>query len=75
MIKSVDDFLLWWRLEKAGTARGLARALEVDTNRLYYWKRTNNVPIRHWKKVERVSEGLFNAKEIYAREIPRFKAL
>ena len=55
--------------------RGLAKALDISIATIYDWKKKQKVPIRYWKKVERVSEGLFNVKEIYARDIPRFKAL
>ncbi len=50
--KSVGDaLLLYWRYEHGGTARSLARALDVTPTTIHGWARGQDIPHRHWKKI------------------------
>ena len=58
----VDAMLFWWRYEHGTTIIALAKELEVTVATLYYWSRINKgrVPVRHLKRINDLTGGLFN---------------
>lgn len=59
----ITQFTVWWRYDRRCTMRDLARELGVTTATIYYWLRGKPVPLRHLKRIEEISEGIFT-KEI-----------
>ena len=61
------ELVLWWKYERSGTVRGLAKALGTVPATIYDWQSEPDgaIPLRWMKRVGEVSDGLFNLEDLY----------
>jgi transcriptional regulator with XRE-family HTH domain len=61
---AIKKFTLWWQYDQGGTMRDLAQELGITTQTIYYWLRGSPVPLKHLKRIEELSRGIFTKEMI-----------
>ena len=58
----VDSLIMWWQYEQGDTIRALAKAIGITEATLYYWTKKSGgvVPMRHLKKINEITGGVFS---------------
>ena len=52
-------------IEHFGTAYKLAKALDVPTQQVYFWKQKGFIPFKRGKEIERITNGAVKSIEIW----------